>query len=137
MDRHRRRAHASDRRCHARDRERGRARSGSRLRTRGRRRQAHAESAARRQRRLRIENPRRRQRTPPGVAQEQWMTEFTEDHIPVVGIEDAIDELAELYGGRVRERRENAREVTLPLRRGVATAGAVECTISWAADEAG
>jgi hypothetical protein len=61
---------------------------------------------------------------------------FTEDRIPSEGIEETIDELVELYGGEMGESRERAREFTLPLRRGVATAGAVKCTISWApADE--
>jgi hypothetical protein len=63
------------------------------------------------------------------------MIEFTEDRIPAEGIEESITELIDLYGGAMRESRENAREFTLPLRRGVATAGAVECTISWAVAE--
>jgi hypothetical protein len=63
------------------------------------------------------------------------MIEFTEDRIPAEGIEESITELVDLYGGAMRESRENAREFTLPLRRGVATAGAVECTISWAVAE--
>ena len=65
------------------------------------------------------------------------MIEFTEDRIPVAGIEETIDELVDLYGGRMRERRDNACEFTLPLRRGLATAGAVECTVSWATGESG
>lgn len=40
-----------------------------------------------------------------------------------------------MYGGELTASRENGREFTLPLRRGVATGGAVECTVSWAADE--
>jgi hypothetical protein len=62
---------------------------------------------------------------------------FTEDRIPSAGIEETIDELVELYGGEMNESREHAREFTLPLRRGVATAGAVKCTISWAPAEEG
>ena len=65
------------------------------------------------------------------------MIEFTEDRIPVEGIEETITELVDLYGGRMRESHANAREFTLPLRRGVATAGAVECTVSWAVAESG
>jgi hypothetical protein len=65
------------------------------------------------------------------------MIEFTEDRIPAAGIEESIAELVELYGGSMRASRENAREFTLPLRRGVAAAGGVECTISWAAAEEG
>jgi len=64
------------------------------------------------------------------------MIEFTEDRVPAEGIEQTIAELVDLYGGAMRASRENAREFTLPLRRGVATAGAVECTISWAVGEA-
>ena len=65
------------------------------------------------------------------------MTEFIEDRIPVAGIEETIEELIDLYGGKLRESREHEREFTLPLRRGLATSGSVECTISWAANEAG
>ena len=47
--------------------------------------------------------------------------EFTEDRVPTAGIEDSITELVELYGGEVKAERANARDVILPLRRGVAT----------------
>ena|SRR5437016_3697787 len=57
--------------------------------------------------------------------------EFTEDRVPTGGIEETIAELAELYGGEVKAERANARDVILPLRRGVATAGAVECSVMW------
>jgi hypothetical protein len=60
--------------------------------------------------------------------------EFTEDRIPVKGIEDAIGELVDLYGGEIKESRANARTFHLPLRRGVAAAGSVECTLSWSVD---
>lgn len=62
--------------------------------------------------------------------------ELTEDRVPRDGIEDAIDELVELYGGEMKASRERARDFTLPLRRGMSTAGAVECTISWIPDDA-
>jgi hypothetical protein len=65
------------------------------------------------------------------------MIEFTEDRIPVAGIEETIAELVDLYGGTMRDSHPQSQEFTLPLRRGVATSGSVECTISWAADEAG
>src|ERR1044072_5598996 len=65
------------------------------------------------------------------------MIEFTEDRIPVAGIEETIVELVDLYGGKARGAHENAQEFTLPLRRGLATAGAVECTVSWALAESG
>jgi hypothetical protein len=64
--------------------------------------------------------------------------EFTEDRVPYRGIDHAIEELVELYGGELGEgaAQERRRRFTLPLRRGVATAGAVECTISWTVDNA-
>jgi hypothetical protein len=61
--------------------------------------------------------------------------EFTEDGIPANGMEDAIGELVELYGGEITESRAFERTFVLPLRRGVATAGSVECTLSWSAVE--
>lgn len=61
--------------------------------------------------------------------------EFTEDRIPIEGIEETISELIELYGGELTASREKQRQFTLPLRRGVAVAGGVECTVSWAASE--
>jgi len=57
--------------------------------------------------------------------------EFTEDRVPTTDIETNIAELVELYGGEVKAERVNARDFILPLRRGVATAGAVECSIRW------
>jgi hypothetical protein len=63
--------------------------------------------------------------------------EFTEDRIPREGIEETVSELVELYGGEMMNTRENERRFTLPLRRGVAAAGGIECTVSWAAAEEG
>ena len=62
--------------------------------------------------------------------------ELTEDGVPFEGIEEAIAELVDLYGGEMTAERDGAREFRLPLRRGMAGAGSVECTISWAADDA-
>jgi hypothetical protein len=62
---------------------------------------------------------------------------FTEDRIPLDGIETTFAELVELYGGEVIASRLGERDFTLPLRRGVATGGTVECTITWAPGEAG
>lgn len=59
---------------------------------------------------------------------------FIEDRIPLEGIEETFAELVELYGGEVTASRDGEREFTLPLRRGQASGGAVECTISWADD---
>jgi hypothetical protein len=58
-----------------------------------------------------------------------------EDRIPLDGIEETIAELVELYGGELTASREQARDFTLPLRRGAATGGGVECTLSWAPAE--
>jgi hypothetical protein len=62
------------------------------------------------------------------------MIEFTEDRVPVLGIAEAVDELVELYGGEMQSSRDRERQFILPLRRGVAVSGGVECTISWAVD---
>lgn len=62
--------------------------------------------------------------------------ELTENRVPFAGIEEAIEELVDLYGGEVTEKREQARDFTLPLRRGMASGGGVECTVSWAPDDA-
>lgn len=59
---------------------------------------------------------------------------FTEDRIPLDGIEESFAELVELYGGEVTASRLGERDFTLPLRRGLASGGGVECTISWADD---
>ena len=61
--------------------------------------------------------------------------ELIEDRIPRAGIEETIAELVDLYGGEMKSERANERDFVLPLRRGVATAGGVECTLSWAADD--
>ncbi len=59
---------------------------------------------------------------------------FVEDRIPLDGIEESFEELVELYGGEITATREREREFTLPLRRGQASGGGVECTISGAED---
>ncbi|HKR63806.1 MAG TPA: hypothetical protein VJZ00_08745 [Thermoanaerobaculia bacterium] len=58
--------------------------------------------------------------------------ELTEDEVPLDAIDLAVEELVDLYGGEIKASRENAREFTLPLRRGVSSSGAVQCTVSWA-----
>ena len=62
--------------------------------------------------------------------------EFTEDRVPFRGLDDAIEELVELYGGELGEGAERERQFTLPLRRGVSASGAVACTVSWTIDDA-
>ncbi len=61
---------------------------------------------------------------------------FTEDRLPLEGIEEAIHELVELYGGEMKESRERERRFVLPLRRGMVTGGGVECTVSWTEPQA-
>ena len=63
--------------------------------------------------------------------------QFTEDRIPREGIEETVSELIDLYGGELTASHENERRFTLPLRRGIAAAGGVECTVSWAAGDTG
>lgn len=60
---------------------------------------------------------------------------FTEDRIPVEGIGETIGELIDLFGGELTESGERRRRFTLPLRRGIATSGSVECTVSWVEHE--
>lgn len=60
---------------------------------------------------------------------------FTEDRIPLDGIEEAFSELVDLYGGEVTASRLGERDFILPLRRAMAPGGGVECTVSWAAGD--
>jgi hypothetical protein len=60
--------------------------------------------------------------------------ELTEDRVPIEHIEENLEELVELYGGEITTRRESERSFTLPLRRGVASSGAIECTLSWTSE---
>jgi hypothetical protein len=62
--------------------------------------------------------------------------ELSEDRIPFDGIEEAISELVDLYGGEITREGERERQFQLPLRRGNASGGLVECTVSWAPDDA-
>jgi hypothetical protein len=61
--------------------------------------------------------------------------ELTEDRIPRDGIEETIAELVDLYGGEMKAERAHERDFVLPLRRGVAVSGGVECTVSWAPED--
>jgi hypothetical protein len=61
--------------------------------------------------------------------------ELTEDRVPLDGIDETVRELVDLYGGTMNATRERERDFTLPLRRGVASSGGVECTLSWADGE--
>jgi hypothetical protein len=62
---------------------------------------------------------------------------FTEDRIPQDGIEETISDLVDLYGGGMTASRERERQFTLPLRRGIAAAGGIDCTVSWVVAEEG
>lgn len=61
--------------------------------------------------------------------------ELTEDRVPLAGIEEHVAELVDLYGGEITESRENARAFTLPLRRGVASGGGIQCMLTWTGDD--
>ena len=61
--------------------------------------------------------------------------EFVEDGVPVAGIEETVDETIELYGGETTESTARERRFVLPLRRGVAVAGGVQCTLTWTPDD--
>jgi hypothetical protein len=58
-------------------------------------------------------------------------SEFVEDRIPVAGIEQTARDLVELYGGSVSTASQGQLGFVLPLRRGIAAAGGVACTLSW------
>jgi len=58
--------------------------------------------------------------------------EFTEDRVPLENISENVAELVELYGGEITAASDAQRRTfTLPLRRGVPAAGAIECTLWW------
>ena len=61
--------------------------------------------------------------------------DLSEDRIPFEGIEETITEMVEMYGGEITAERERERTFRLPLRRGMASGGGVECTVSWAPDD--
>ncbi|HEU4521137.1 MAG TPA: hypothetical protein VFT12_03980 [Thermoanaerobaculia bacterium] len=61
--------------------------------------------------------------------------QLSEDRIPFDGIDEAIDELVELYGGEITRSDERERAFILPLRRGVPSSGGIQCTLTWAPDD--
>lgn len=67
--------------------------------------------------------------TPPPQA------EFTEDRIPFDGIDETVGELVDLYGGEMKSSAHREHRFILPLRRGVAAAGGIECMLTWTADD--
>jgi hypothetical protein len=66
---------------------------------------------------------------------ESAAVEFTEDRVPLGGIEETIAEMVDLYGGSLTGQHPQSREFTLPLRRGAPAGGGVACTVTWAAQE--
>ena len=62
--------------------------------------------------------------------------QLTEDRIPLDGLEESLEELVDMYGGEITARRDRARDFILPLRRGGAGGGGIECTVSWAPADA-
>jgi hypothetical protein len=63
--------------------------------------------------------------------------EFVEDRVPLEGIAESIEDLVEIYGGRVTNSSAAQRSFEIPLRRGVATSGAIACVMTWVRDESG
>ena len=61
--------------------------------------------------------------------------EFVEERIPLAGIEETVDEMIEMYGGETTLSAEHERRFILPLRRGVAVGGGVQCTLTWTAGD--
>jgi hypothetical protein len=66
--------------------------------------------------------------------QEQDRIELVEDQIPLEGIRETAVELVSLYGGEVLSQSEVEISFLLPLRRGVAASGVIDCRMSWSAD---
>jgi hypothetical protein len=69
------------------------------------------------------------------MSEPQQPVELAEDGVPLDHIEKSVQELVELYGGQIVERRESAIQFSLPLRRAVASAGTISCTVSWTSDD--
>lgn len=65
---------------------------------------------------------------------EETGAQFTEDRIPADGLEGTFAELVELYGGSIDASAAQSRTFVLPLRRGVAVSGGVQCSMSWVVD---
>jgi len=53
------------------------------------------------------------------------------------GIEQTVSDVLELYGGEIESRLANEVRFTLPVRRAVASAGQVGCSLRWEATELG
>jgi hypothetical protein len=67
------------------------------------------------------------------MSEEQPVT-FIEEGVPLPEIAETVEELVEVYGGSVSGRLQLGRTFTLPLRRGVAAGGAVECSLTWSGE---
>lgn len=62
---------------------------------------------------------------------EESRLSFAEENVPLENIDAHVDELIELYGGELLEAKESSRRFVLPLRRGIAPSGGVECSVVW------
>jgi hypothetical protein len=63
--------------------------------------------------------------------------ELIEDGVPLDGIVETVHELVDLYGGSITSEEDNPTVFVLPLRRGNATAGGIECVLTWEGAPAG
>lgn len=62
---------------------------------------------------------------------DQKLVTFRESEVPLEGVDETVEEVVELYGGRVEQRTGNSMIFTLPGRRGVSGAPGFECTVRW------
>gem|GEM_PF-469476 len=60
-----------------------------------------------------------------------------EDRVPIEGIEETVSDVLELYGGEIESRLPNEVRFILPVRRAVASAGQVGCSLRWEESEPG
>ena len=59
---------------------------------------------------------------------------FTEERVPLEGIDEAIASVASASGGHLVSSRQGNATVMLPLRRGAAGLGMMQCQVTWPAD---
>jgi len=58
-----------------------------------------------------------------------------ESGVPLRDIADTLEDLVELYGGEIVGREPDEVRFSVPLRRGVAAAGSIDCQVGWRYDE--
>lgn len=66
---------------------------------------------------------------------EQDRIELIEDRIPLVGIRETAEDLVEINAGTVTSASDRGMSFTLPSRRGLPSAGEIECRMAWTANE--